>query len=87
MKGKSHFLVRMPKVTKDKQKIQALEEEKKECKSMVRSLVEEIKDLRNKIQQLEESQQENDDNLEKLSNLYELDVIDENGQPLEDRME
>ena len=46
---------------------------------MVRNLVEEIKDPKNKIQQIEESQKENDDNLEKLSNLYELGVIDENG--------
>ena len=87
MKGKSHFLVRMPRDTKEKKIINNLEEEKKGSDTKVRGLVKEIDDLRLKIQQLEDNQLDNEDNLEKLSNLYKLGIIDENGQPIDNRME
>ena len=87
MKGRSHFLTRMPRITKDKQTIQDLEEEKGEYDSKVINLIEEIEALRGKIQQLEANQIDNDDNAEKLSNLYELGVIDENGNLIKDQMD
>ena len=40
--------------------------------------VSKINDLRLKIQPLEDSQLKNEDNLEKLSNPYKLEIIDEN---------
>ena len=87
MKGRSHFLTRMPRITKDKQMIQDLEEEKERYDSKVSNLIEEIETLRNRIQQLEDSQVDNDDNIEKLSNLYELGVIDENGNLIKEQMD
>ena len=72
MKGKSHFLVRVPKVRKDQQKIAELIEEKKESDSDVRTLSKEIDALNSKILLLEDDLINNDDNLEKLSNLFKL---------------
>ena len=87
MKGRSHFLARMPKISKDRQMILDLEEEKEVHDSKVKKLIDEIDDLRNKIQQLEDSQTDNEENINKLSNLYELGLIDENGQPISNRMD
>ena len=87
MKGRSHFLARMPKISKDRQMILDLEEEKEVHDSKVKKLIDEIDDLRNKIQQLEDNQTDNEENINKLSNLYELGLIDENGQPISNRMD
>ena len=70
--------------------INTFEEEKEKYGSKINSLIQEINDLRYKIQQLEESQQDNQDyqnNIDKLSNLYELGVIDEEGQFISKEME
>ena len=67
--------------------IHIFEEEKEKYGSKINSLIEEINDLRYKIQQLEESQLDNQDNIDKLSNLYELGVIDEEGQFINKEME
>ena len=82
MKGKSHFLVRVPKVSKDQQKIAELIEEKKECHSEVITLSKEIDVIKSKIQLLEDDLINNDDNLEKFSNLFKLGIIDKNGHPI-----
>ena len=87
MKGKSHFLTRMPKVNKDHQRIMQLEEEIKESDSKERALNKEIEKLKYKIQDFENQQNENDDNLEKLSNQYKLGIIDENGCLINNKME
>ena len=87
MKGRSYFLTRMPRVTKDKQMIKALEEQKEGCNSKIIGLIKEIDSLREKIQQLEDSQLDNEKNVERLSNLYELGIIDENGNPTNDKMD
>ena len=87
MKGRSHFLARMPKISKDRQMILDLEKEKEVHDSKVKKLIDEIDDLRNKIQQLEDNQTDNEENINKLSNLYELGLIDENGQPISNRMD
>ena len=57
-------------------------EEKKENDSEVRTLSKEIDALKSKIQLLEDDLINNDDNLEKLSNLFKLGIIDENGHPI-----
>ena len=87
MKGKSHFLTRMPKVNKDLQRIMQLEEEIKESDSKERALNKEIEELKYKIQDFENQQNENNDNLDKLSNLYKLGIIDDNGCLINNKME
>ena len=67
--------------------IHTFEEEKEKYGSKINSLIYEINDLRYKIQQLEVSQQDNQDNIDKLSNLYELGVIDEERQFINKEME
>ena len=67
--------------------IKNLEEEKKGSDTKVRGLIKEINELKYKIQQLEDFQIDNEDNLGKLSNLYKFGIIDENGHPINNRME
>ena len=67
--------------------IKALEEEKEGCNSKIIGLLKERDTLREKIQQLEDSQLDNEENVERLSNLYKLGIIDENGNPTNDRMD
>ena len=87
MKGKSHFLVRIPKENKDKKIVEKFEEEKSQNESKIKSLNKEIDNLKFKLQELEDFQRDNDDNMEKLSNLYKLRIIDEDGLPINNRME
>ena len=49
MKGKSHYLVRMLRVSKDTQMIHTIEEEKEGYDSKIRILVQKIEDLRLQI--------------------------------------
>ena len=86
MRGKSHYLVRVPKLSKDKQYIEELEEIKQETDNRVQSLNEEIEVLRRKIGQLEDEQINSQDNLEKLSNLFKLGIIDSDGMPITNEM-
>ena len=78
--GKSHFLARNPKITKEQQKIITLEEEKKELDSKASILKEELNDLKSKMNDLQHQQEISDSNNDKLSKLYELGIIDENGE-------
>ena len=87
MKGKSHFLTRMPKINKDHQKLMELEEEIKEHDSKEIELNRELEALKYKMEGFEDLQKENDENLDKLSNLYKLGVIDENGYLINNKME
>ena len=84
MSGKSHFLVRIPKQSRDKKQIGELEEEKKETDRKIDDLNNEIDSLRRKIEQFENDQMDHEENLEKLSNLFKLGIIDENGLPIND---
>ena len=79
-KGKSHFLARTPKLTKDQHKVIAIEEEKKEIQSKTDMLEEELNELKAKVRDLEYDKEEADANIEKLSKLYELGVIDDKGE-------
>ena len=87
MSGKSHFLVRIPKQSRYKKQIRELEEEKKETDRKIDDLNNEIDSLRRKIEQFENDQMDHEENLEKLSNLFKLGIIDENGLPINDDMQ
>ena len=84
--GKSHFLARNPKITKEQQKIITLEEEKKELDSKASILKEELNDLKSKMNDLQHQQEISDSNNDKLSKLYELGRIDENGELIRNDM-
>ena len=78
--GKSHFLTRFPKHTKDHIQIRKLEKENQQTKEKGFEAFEEIKKLRSKLRDMEESQVDADNNFKKFSKLYQLGVIDENGE-------
>ena len=86
-KGKSHFLARMPKPTKDQNKIRQLEEEKKDSYYKEKVFKLEIEELKTKMQKLEDDKKDAEDNIEKLSKLYEMGVIDENGEFIDNKMD
>ena len=86
-KGKSHFLARMPRPTKDKEKIRQLEEEKSDNFYKAKVLKLEIEELKEKMKKLEDDQKDADDKVEKLSKLYELGIIGENGELISNKME
>ena len=86
-KGKSHFLARMPRPTKDQEKIKQLEEEKVDSYYKAKVLKLEIEELKDKMKKLEDEQRDAEDNVEKLSKLYELGIIDENGELINNKME
>ena len=78
--GKSHFLTRLPKPTKDQMRIQKLEEEKKEIIFKAKDTETQLLELKRKLKELEDDQKFADDNAEKLSKLFELGVIDDKGE-------
>ena len=82
VKGKSHFLTRMPKPTKDKLVIKRLEEEWKENKEREKDVENQITDLKEKLKKLEEEQIEGQENADKLNKLYQLGIIDSKGEPV-----
>ena len=86
MKGKSHFLVRTPKPTKAQVKMNKLEEEKKEAYTKATLMQRDLDSLKLKIKEFEFNQRESDMNADKLSKLYDLGLIDENGDPINNSM-
>ena len=86
-KGKSHFLARMPKPTKDQNKIRQLEEEKKDSYYKEKVFKLEIEELKTKMQKLEDDKKDTEENIENLSKLYEMGVIDENGEFIDNKMD
>ena len=87
MKGRSHFLARMPKPTKEQLKVKQLEEEKINADYKVKVFKLEIDELKIKLEELEQKQIESEENIDKLSKLYDLGVIDENGELINNKME
>ena len=53
----------------------------------MRHLNQEIEELKYKLQKFEDMQRENKDKIEKLSNLYEMGIIDEEGHSTNNKME
>ena len=85
-KGKSHFLARQPKKTNDKIKIEEYEEEKLSYDKKVLKLEQEIDRLHGKCQDLIDINEADSINAEKLDKLYQLGLIDENGNPIDNDM-
>ena len=86
LKGKSHFLARIPKQTKNQIKINQLEEIKEDAYSNVTLIQRDLDSLQLKIKELESNQRDVDNNADKLSKFYELGLIDANGDPINNSM-
>ena len=79
MKGKSYFLVRNPKQSKEKIMINKLNEEKKESIDNVSKLKKELEVLQNKMVDYHELQKEAELNNERLRKLFDSGIIDADG--------
>ena len=73
MKGKSHFLSREPKKTKDQLKIDKIEEEKEKAHSKIDVMKRDLQLLKLKMKEYVLKQREADINTDKLAKLYKLD--------------
>ena len=76
-KGKNHFLIRQPHKTKLQVKLEKIEEEKSNSDKKMSVCIRKLDELCAKLKELEEKQIDYDDNIDKLSNLYQLRLIDE----------
>ena len=85
--GKSHFIARIPRLSRDQLKVKQLEEEKLNNEYKVKLFKLEMEELKTKFKKLEEQQMDREENLVKLSKLYEMGVIDENGELVNNKME
>ena len=85
--GRSHYLTRDPKTTKDKIEINILKEERKELDRREDNFRKEIEALKHKLSKLEDIERENEENIEKLSRLYDAWVINEEGHYINNNME
>ena len=85
-KGRSHFLTRESKISKDKSLINKFEEEKQIANKKIDSLECELHKLYEKIEELKEKQEEAIDNEQKLGKLFELGVINDKGEPINNDM-
>ena len=86
VKGKSHFLTRVPKKTKYQSEAEYFKAKNEETKSQVKELEDKILELNDKIESMKQMQIEAEDNVDKLSQLYELGVIDEEGRFIQEDM-
>ena len=82
MNGKSHYLTRAPKKTKEQLKIIKYEEQKEETNRNTEMILEELQSLKTKIKDFELRQDDADQNSDKLARLYDLGLIDANGDPI-----
>ena len=86
MKGKSQFLARTPRITKQQQKLEALKEEKIGADIKVKILKDCLRELNEKVHNLELQQREYEKDSEKFWKLYELWIIDANADPVNNNM-
>ena len=86
LRGKSHFLTRIPKKTRYKEEAEHYKVKGEEAKSHIKQLEDKINELNDKIEELKQREKEADENAEKLSDLYQMGVIDEEGRFIQDGM-
>ena len=86
MNGKSHYLARAPKKTKEQLKIIKYEEQKEETNRNTEMILEELQSLKTKIKDFELRQEDADKNSDKLTWLYDLGFIDANDDPISSNM-
>ena len=77
--GKSHFLARIPKMNKHQALLNQVNEEKKEGDVLIAKLKDIINLLNLKLEKVEQKLSENEDYTDMMAKLYELGLIDENG--------
>ena len=81
-KGKSHFLARLPKKPKYQEQIDQHEEEVKHYEVKMIKLEQEIDRLKATMQDMIDIGHEDSLNTDKLGKLYELGIIDKEGNPI-----
>ena len=86
MKGKSPFLVRAPKQNKDQLLINKISKEKKEIINKVTLMKKEIEALKLKVEDYNELKEEAELNKDRLKRLFDLRIIDKNGNPINNDM-
>ena len=86
-KGRSHFLIRTPMETKQQIKLKEIEEEKNTSDRRLGVCIKKLDEYALKIKELEEKQIDYDDNFEKLFKLFELVIIDEKANSIENHKE
>ena len=86
LKGKRNFLTRIPKKTRYQEEAEHYKVKVEEAKSHIKQLEDKIKELNDKIEELKQREIETDENAEKLSDLYQMGVIDEDGRFIQDEM-
>ena len=85
-KGKSHYLARKPKESKQHLFLEKAEEEDKESNRTIKLLKLKKSELNSKIEDIEGKLSDNEDYTEKISKLYNLGIIDESGNPINNDM-
>ena len=78
--GKSHFLISIPKKTRYQEEAEHYKVKGEEAKSHMKQLEDKINELNYKIEELKQREIEADENAEKLSDLSQMGVIDEEGR-------
>ena len=86
-KGRSHLLIRTPKENKQQIKLKEIKEEKNTSDRRLGAFIKKLDEYALKIKELEDKQIDYDDNLENLSKLFELGIIDEKANPIENHKE
>ena len=85
-KGKSYFLARAPLKLKQQIKLEKAEGQKKENDIIILRLKDKIEALNAKLDEFEHKQLTNEDYAEKMGKLYDLGLIDEEGNPINNEM-
>ena len=86
IKWKSHYLTFLPKSIKEHIKIQKLEEEKKEIIFKTKDTEAQLLELKLKLKELEADQKHADENALKLSKLFDMSIINDKGELINNYM-
>ena len=79
--------LRKPKETKQQVRLNEIEEVKATTDRRLRACIKKLDELSSKIKELEEKKTYYDENIEVFSRLYELGVINDQGNLINNRME